>query len=227
MHGNSNAAYFLFCQRRPTAGGGLVVLAIGVFLLSVDRMWPIEINKSDSMMQVDLQTYSPPQPVRPPVAIPRPKAAPPQVSQQAQAPVATEMPDPKSSSPNNQLPQETSGKAVPADSRPVAMPSASPARQPPAFETIIKDAIEAKKAYPTGRQAMLERPVGTVAICMVLSRSGKLIDSRIADSSGSILLDGAAKRLVSGVSFPPFPESYLIGKAQNEFCVRLKYELPN
>lgn len=223
----SDAAYFFFRMRRPAATGGLVVLAICVFLLALDRMWPSEINKSDSMMQIDFQTYNPPQPASRPVATPRPKAATMQARQPLKVAEAPPTPDAKTDVAPTQSPAETLAKAASSEPRAVTAPAPPPARQTVAFETVIKDAIEARKAYPTGRQAMLERPVGTVAICMVLSRSGKLIDSRIADSSGSILLDGAAKRLVSGVSFPPFPESYLIGKAQNEFCVRLKYELPN
>jgi protein TonB len=227
MHAVADTYYFLFEKRKPMAANGLFLSVVIGFLVSysVADMWPEDMNKSDALMEIDLQTYAPVPPERVP---PRPLQNPP-------APVVTPTPKvpslptsiaetPVDALPTPQVP-EMRAKGMGQDSRPVeAVPAA---RASASFESVIKAAIEAKKSYPTGRQAMLERPVGTVGLCMLLSRAGKLLESRIAVSSGSILLDGAARRLVSSISFPAFPETYLVGKGQNEFCVRLKYELPN
>lgn len=227
MHASFDAAYFLFRKRKPAAANSLVIGVLAIFLLSfaVETMWPREMNTPESLIQIDLQTYSPAPPARPTAPATAVRSVRP-VPTSTASPVDAVIPNSPAIQGLASAPQEPTGRSLNSAPRPEPVGAGS-AAQSAAFEAFVKSAIEAKKSYPTGRQALLERPVGTVSICMVLNRAGRLLDSRIADSSGSILLDSAAKRLVSSVSFPPFPESYLVGKGQNEFCVRLKYELPN
>jgi len=126
-------------------------------------------------------------------------------------------------------------KPVPARVEPAvqAPPLAEPPPAPVAvantsasFADKIRQLINAAKAYPTGREAMTQRPEGTVEVCVTLARNGEYVDANVKESSGSILLDQAGKRLVARLRYPAFDESAFRGQAQHEFCIRLKYEVP-
>lgn len=92
-----------------------------------------------------------------------------------------------------------------------------------AYEMELKSLIEAKKTYPTSRQASIERPEGDVEVCMSLNRKGELITSVIESRSGSIILDRSATRLVSSLSYPAFPADAFSQEMQRRFCVVLEY----
>lgn len=128
-------------------------------------------------------------------------------------------------------------KPVPARAEPPvqAPPVAEPPPPPPpvqaantsaSFADKIRQLINAAKAYPSGREAMTQRPEGTVEVCVTLARNGEYVDANVKESSGSILLDQAGKRLVARLRYPAFDESAFRGQAQHEFCIRLKYEVP-
>lgn len=109
----------------------------------------------------------------------------------------------------------------PAPARPVSSSSSQSIER--AYEKTLKDLIESKKVYPTGRQASIERPEGRVEVCMSLNRKGELITSSVSSRSGSIILDRAALRLVSSLSYPAFPLAAFSDDVERQFCVVLDY----
>lgn len=95
------------------------------------------------------------------------------------------------------------------------------------FEARIRGLIEQQKTYPSNRQAAIEKPEGTVHACVELGRDGSVRAVSIQDSAGSALLDQAARRLLSSIGYPAFPESSYAGASAHVFCTRLKYEPPS
>ncbi|EJL92242.1 TonB family protein [Herbaspirillum sp. CF444] len=174
----------------------------------------------------------PPEPPRlPPVKPVTPQ--PPQV-QPPPVKAAPQQPGPQSS-----LPSATpAAPAMPA--APVAAPVAesAPPRQaeappaPPApkanveaeFVARIRAYLNSVKRYPTGREASLARPEGSVRIWFVLRRDGSLVEMGIEESSNSGLLDEAARKSVSRGSFPAFPEQFKPGEQQHKFVVDLQFK---
>lgn len=120
---------------------------------------------------------------------------------------------------------DTSHSAAPSTEKSVAAPVVNTHgdRQ---FEARIRSLIEARKSYPTGRQAAIEKPAGTVHACVELARDGSVREVRIKEGGGSPLLDQAARRLMQGLDYPAFPDSTYGSAGQHEFCTQLKYEPP-
>lgn len=160
-----------------------------------------------------------PQPPLPPDPAPQPKVAqtvaptpsptPAPVAQQVQTPQPVAQP----------VKQQEVAKPQPA--RPVSNASADLA-----YEARVKTLIEGRKSYPTGRQAMIEKPQGTVHVCVTVSRSGSSQGVSIKESSGSNLLDSAAKRLLQSLEYPAFPESVFAGEESHVICTNLEYKSP-
>ena len=65
----------------------------------------------------------------------------------------------------------------------------------------IHSAIERKKFYPSGTRAQ-----GRVILNIVVHSSGRLVNTKIAESSGIALLDSAAIKAVRRAQFPVAPE---------------------
>lgn len=217
MIANLNVSYFLYENRRKIASAWLVILAMYLILLLLFKnFWPSNIKKSDTSMVIEMANsnfYQPKKQAKSEVA---------DVNKPIDKVISTSV-KPIVSESETSVP----AKQIGSDTKTQELMSSHSKTVVASYESSIKEAIEHKKNYPTGRQAMLERPIGTVFICVLISRAGKFLESTLKSSSGSILLDGAARRLVSGVVYPPFPDSFMSGKDRNEFCVRLKYEFPN
>lgn len=94
------------------------------------------------------------------------------------------------------------------------------------FESRIRDLVEARKRYPTGRDVSLQKPEGAVDLCVTLRRGGDVAEVRIRRSSGSYILDGAGKRLLTSMQFPPFPEDFVPDAGTHAFCMVLDYRIP-
>ena len=94
------------------------------------------------------------------------------------------------------------------------------------FESRIRDLVEARKRYPTGRDVSLQKPEGAVDLCVTLRRDGDVTDVRIRRSSGSYILDGAGRRLLGSMQFPPFPEDFVPDAGTHAFCMVLDYRIP-
>lgn len=157
-----------------------------------------------------------------------PQPVPQAVQHEAVQPVAAPAPT---------VPEDRLATAAPA---PVARPVEAPVHEAPVvpptpavnlqadqrYEAALRSYIESRKSYPTGRQAALEKPEGITRMCLRLNRKGSLIEASMRGSSGSGLLDQAARRLLAGLSYPPFEEMAFRGQDEHEFCVHLKYEAP-
>ncbi len=91
----------------------------------------------------------------------------------------------------------------------------------------VRQLLNAIKRYPTGREASLLRPSGTVRVWLVLDRGGRLLDRGIESSSQSLLLDNAALRTVSSAAYPPFPEELWPGQTQRRFHVDIDFVIPD
>ena len=87
--------------------------------------------------------------------------------------------------------------------------------------------LQSIKRYPTGREASLQRPSGTVAIWFTVGRNGELADAGIDLSSGAMLLDSTALATVRRGSYPPFPDEAWAGRAQQRFTVELDFVAAN
>jgi TonB family protein len=70
----------------------------------------------------------------------------------------------------------------------------------------IAKILEAHKRYPTTAYSL--RQQGTVVIDFIIDRQGRLVDSRVHQSSGSAVLDDEALRILHrSQPFPAFPDS--------------------
>jgi len=166
----------------------------------------------------------PPKPQPPKPTPPRPQTPPtPQPPKPVQAPVEAATSAPSAVS------------APPPPPSPPAPPVETPPPPPPPSPAPVKVNREAEyvgkaraylntvKRYPTGREASIQRPSGTVRVWFILKRDGELVDTDIEDSSNSILLDKAALTTVRRGTFPPIPDDAWPGEAQHKFTVELEF----
>ncbi|WP_157288206.1 energy transducer TonB [Uliginosibacterium gangwonense] len=156
-----------------------------------------------------------------PTPVSRPEPVVPTATEAAHADVTETPPLPKPAPMRSEPPVQT-----PSVAEPPPAPPAPAANTNASFADKIRQLINAAKAYPSGREAMTQKPEGTVEVCVTLARNGDYVDANVKESSGSILLDQTGKRLVARLRYPAFDESAFRGQAQHEFCIRLKYEVP-
>jgi protein TonB len=94
------------------------------------------------------------------------------------------------------------------------------------YVNAIRNDVQRRKKYPTGREAALQKPTGTVRACMDLDRQGKVQDTiHIERSSNSMILDAEAKKLLRLGAYPPFPAHAFLGQAIHRLCINLEYSL--
>ena len=116
--------------------------------------------------------------------------------------------------------------AQPAAPRPLAPPAQpTTAADDDAYAARVRAYLESIKHYPTSKEARLQRPRGTVNVWVVVNRSGDMKEAGIEDSSGSMILDGAALNTVRGASYPAFPPDAFKGQATHRFTVQLNYSM--
>ncbi|MEW8046021.1 MAG: energy transducer TonB [Candidatus Thiodiazotropha sp.] len=90
------------------------------------------------------------------------------------------------------------------------------------YKAALRKAIENNKGYP--RRAVRLRQEGEVLVGFTIRRDGVIGALRIVESSGSKLLDTAARRAVEKISGRlPFPEEFK--RDQWEFTIPIKYGL--
>lgn len=176
---------------------------------------------------------APPQPVvKPPEPKPEPKSEPkpepkPEPKQQPQPepkpePLPTSEPQPAPPRPAQPAPQP------PQPERPPQPPvQATPAPQPnieAEFIGRMRAYLNSIKRYPTGREASLQRPRGTVKVWFVLRRDGTLVDAGVEKSSNVMLLDEAARKTITRAEPQPFPDQFKPGEATHRFTVELEFK---
>ncbi|MEW8147066.1 MAG: energy transducer TonB, partial [Candidatus Thiodiazotropha endolucinida] len=90
------------------------------------------------------------------------------------------------------------------------------------YKAALRKAIETNKGYP--RRAVRLRQEGEVLVGFTVRRDGVIGALRIVESSGSKLLDTAARRAVEKISGRlPFPEEFK--RDQWEFTIPINYGL--
>jgi len=87
----------------------------------------------------------------------------------------------------------------------------------------LKAVATAPVHYPTGRQAAIERPAGTVRVQFALRRDGSVLTAEVAKSSNSTILDNFAIGLIRRTHFPPFPDDAWPNEGQHFFTVDLDF----
>lgn len=81
--------------------------------------------------------------------------------------------------------------------------------------------LAARKRYP--QQAMQRGDEGTVGVRFTVDPTGRVLDVAITRSSGSTLLDNAARDMLAGQRVPPFPSGMTL--ALTTVPVNIRFEL--
>ena len=81
--------------------------------------------------------------------------------------------------------------------------------------------LAAHKRYP--ERARQRGDEGTVGIRFTVDAAGRVLDVAVTRSSGSTLLDDAAREMLTGQRVPPFPPSMTL--AQTAVPVSIRFEL--
>jgi len=77
------------------------------------------------------------------------------------------------------------------------------------------------KRYP--ERARLRGDEGTVGIRFTVDAAGRVLELTVVHSSGSTLLDDAAREMLAGQRVPPFPPSMTL--AQTVVPVNIRFQL--
>ncbi|MBB5391300.1 MULTISPECIES: TonB family protein [unclassified Herbaspirillum] len=185
---------------------------------------------------IDMAQLEPPKPAPPSPPEPVPPKPQVQPARPPAPPKPAPAPEPATSTP---APTQPASKPMPVAPTPAAPVSTAPTPAPtpvttpaPAAPKVDVDAefigrvrayLNSVKRYPTGREASLQRPQGTVKVWFVLRRDGSVVEMGIEESSNSMLLDQAARKSMGMGSFPAFPEQFRPGQSQHRFVVDLQF----
>jgi protein TonB len=115
--------------------------------------------------------------------------------------------------------------APPRPAPPTPPATAKPANVEAAYVAKLRAYLESIKRYPTTREARSMRPQGHVRVWLEIDRAGALRNAGIDESSGSMILDGAALATVRQGTYPPFPDETWSGQSTHRFEVTLEYSL--
>ncbi|MBN2856746.1 MAG: TonB family protein, partial [Halothiobacillaceae bacterium] len=178
----------------------------------------VEIKKPEPL-KPEPQKPKEPKPVEPKKAV-EPKATP--------KPAAKPEPKPSVKAPDEPVPAAppTPPAAEILAPKPIApepKPNLSAAAEA-SYAAKVRADLNANKRYPTGREASLTQPAGTVRVWMVLNRQGEVLDSGIETTSHAMLLDRAALMTVRRSNFPPFSADSWPGAASHRFTVDMNYQ---
>ncbi|URQ60283.1 energy transducer TonB [Pantoea alhagi] len=170
------------------------------------------------------QPVAEPQPA-PPVAPPQPKLKP------KPKPATQPKPAHKPKAPPRSQPTTAATAPLQTSAAPRAPAASSNAASAGALESgylqALRRDLEQRKRYPTGRQASLERPEGSVEVWLEVDRSGRVLASGIAGKARSMLLNRAASSSLQSISqLKPFPEGAFAGQSRKRFTATFNYRAP-
>jgi protein TonB len=210
------------------SGPSIVVLLAAIILTALHTPSPPKKPHDQTPMRV---TIAPP-PVEPPPMPEMPQL--PEVTPEVTMPVVpqfTPRATPKATPSPTAAPIAAPREPAVATAQPVPAPRVAPQLQPmttaddDAYAARVRAYLESIKHYPTSKEARLQRPRGTVNVWVVVDRSGGMKEAGIEDSSGSMILDGAALNTVRGASYPAFPPDAFKGQTTHRFTVQLNYSM--
>ena len=173
-----------------------------VFVAGVDA-----VSAAEPVAETQAEAAPPepvlPEPVLPEPVLPEPAPIP------IDAPPPRPRPPPKPTKPvQTAAPPRAATQSVAAT--PVAPVNASPPRAEvpavdPAWQSQVASWLASHKTYPEAARRRGEE--GRVAIRFTVDRSGQVLETEVAESSGSERLDAATVALLRGASLPAFPAS--------------------
>jgi protein TonB len=208
----------------------VLVLLAAIILTALHNPAPMKKPDKQPPMRVTIATP----PVEPPPmpAMPQLPEVTPEVSMPSVpifTPRARPTPSPKAAPAPAVAPQEpaVTSSTPPVSAPPVAQPVPQPmtTAEDDIYATQVRAYLESIKHYPTSKEARLQRPRGTVNVWIVIDRSGAMREAGVEDSSGSLILDGAALTTVRGATYPGFPAGAFKGESTHRFTVQLNYSM--
>jgi protein TonB len=109
-----------------------------------------------------------------------------------------------------------------------AVEAPSPKSTPPGdiesqYAATLRSNIDSRTSVPASAEYRLLKPHGEVRVHFTLDRSGMLIASELARSSGSGLLDRHALEIVRTGHYPPFPGEAFQGESHHTFLITLEF----
>lgn len=191
--------------------------------------------RSDAAPEVPKTAAEKPEAETAPQVVPREEAAP-LVKAPDPEPLPIEEPDkkppvetaPPASAPSVAVPTtaavkvESDRKDVRAAAVQQGTPGSKQSVAMPRWTAKLVEQIERNKRYPDGAQA--RRREGVVQVAFVIDRGGRLVDVRVATSSGSDVLDAAAVDLLKrSAPFPPLPADF--GDERIDLVIPLHFKL--
>jgi periplasmic protein TonB len=91
------------------------------------------------------------------------------------------------------------------------------------YAATLRTNIDARTALPSSAEYRLLKPHGEVRVHFTLDRSGMMVASELARSSGSALLDHHALEIVRTGHYPPFPGEAFQGESRHTFLITLEF----
>jgi protein TonB len=229
----------LYRARSWVASGPSVLLFLAAVILTTLHT-PTKIKKTEHQPPMRV-TIAPPQAEPPPPMPEMPQL--PEVTPEVSMPVVPTFtpravtktaPSPKAAPTPTPTPAPTpSEQPAAAAPQPAAAPAPAARPAPPTavanedavYTAQVRNYLEGIKHYPTSKEARLQRPRGTVNVWIVIDRSGGMKEAGIEESSGSLILDGAALSTVRNASYPAFPADAFKGEPTHRFTVQLNYSM--
>jgi TonB family protein len=123
-------------------------------------------------------------------------------------------------------PAETEASLEPSSAAPVQAPfpqSAPPGDIESQYAATLRTNIDSRTALPISAEYRLLKPHGEVRVNFTLDRSGVLVASALARSSGSALLDRHALEIVRTGHYPPFPGDAFPSESRHTFLITLEF----
>ena len=203
------------------ASGGIHAVALALVILSVTPGSPMA---PPAVLSVELVAASP-SPTMPPPVSPAPVFEPPTVLKAPRHVHANHAPalsvPPVSGPDARALPAALS---PPASDPPRPAPPSPPVVSSPSLEYVggVQTRLAGVKYYPPS--ARTQGRQGTVMVRIVLDRQGNVVECKIENSSGSMILDDATVQMVRQASpFSPFPADF--GPDRLDLVVPVRFSL--
>jgi protein TonB len=130
--------------------------------------------------------------------------------------MAAVVPSPADFSPAPESPPTSTVEVPP----PVGAPSGTIDVQ---YAATLRSNIDSRTVTPTSAEYRLLKPHGEVRVNFTLDRSGMMLSSELARSSGSSLLDHHALEIVRTGRYPPFPGDAFQGESRHSFLITLEF----
>jgi periplasmic protein TonB len=93
------------------------------------------------------------------------------------------------------------------------------------YAATLRTNIDSRTAVPNSMEYRLRKPQGEARVSFTRDRGGSMLESALAKSSGSGMLDRQAINIVQTGRYPPFPDAAFRGESRHSFIVTLEFHL--